>query len=184
MAVFGVDVDSAIWRQEIFKTRVVGIIATAFASLFCLFLIIVIEQARRGSYRVLQSENRYRGIFEGSPNGILLYDRNGMHVACNHWGMEMLGLTEAQLSERSFDQLWPKEYHQRVNLSMKETLKGQMISLESLYESTEDEKFVFYVVINPIYDEMHAIAHFVVIILPIYCSEELRVEDDACKGRS
>ena len=48
-----------------------------------------------------ESEERYRSLVEGTPNGICLFDREGRCQAINSNGLAMLGVREQEILGRT-----------------------------------------------------------------------------------
>jgi PAS domain S-box-containing protein len=92
-----------------------------------------IAEHRRTEQALMESEARFRTIFEGAPVGISLRDQTGRLVACNPALEQILGYREAELRELRWDFLHPDHRSQFLEL-FQELLAGrrQSLSLESL----------------------------------------------------
>jgi PAS domain S-box-containing protein len=75
--------------------------AMLVAALFAL-AIYLMQQARRGSEALRQSEERFRRVFEESPIGLALLRRNSLIAKANTALCRMVGYSEAELIDRSF----------------------------------------------------------------------------------
>jgi two-component system, cell cycle sensor histidine kinase and response regulator CckA len=60
----------------------------------------------------LESEARFRELFETSRDGIAITDLSGRYLVCNHALLELLGYDSIdQLQQKSREELTPPEYH-------------------------------------------------------------------------
>ncbi len=59
-----------------------------------------------------ESEKRYRGLFEGSRDGIVMIDPEGRFVECNQAYADMVGYSIEELRELDFLQITPEKWHE------------------------------------------------------------------------
>jgi PAS domain S-box-containing protein len=62
-----------------------------------------ITESRRVMLQLLESEGRFRAIFEGASIGIAVTDHDGKVVSANQTYQDMLGYSEAELQQISFE---------------------------------------------------------------------------------
>jgi PAS domain S-box-containing protein len=71
---------------------------------------VVRRERRQAAETLLQSENRFRSLFEAAPMGIVIYRNDGLILQINHSGLQMFGLNDtSDLQNRSlFECIAPK----------------------------------------------------------------------------
>ena len=70
-----------------------------------------IEERRQAEQRLRQSERRYRELYEGSRDGYAVVDLEGRFLECNSAYREMLGYTEEELRENTYEDITPERWH-------------------------------------------------------------------------
>jgi PAS domain S-box-containing protein len=92
-----------------------------------------IAEHRRTEQALMESEARFRTIFEGAPVGISLRDQTGRLVACNPALEKILGYNETELRELGWDFLQADHRSQFLEL-FQELLAGrrQSFTVESM----------------------------------------------------
>ena len=59
-----------------------------------------------------ESEEKYRGLFESSKDGIVLTDLEGKIIDCNQSYLDMIGYTKEEAGELSYQQITPEKWHE------------------------------------------------------------------------
>jgi PAS domain S-box-containing protein len=70
--------------------------------------------------RILESEKKYRMLFETIKDGILAVDNKGHIVDCNKASADMLGYSKNELKKLTVKQITPKKWHQTEAKIIKE----------------------------------------------------------------
>ncbi|MBD3157403.1 MAG: PAS domain S-box protein [Candidatus Lokiarchaeota archaeon] len=66
--------------------------------------------------RVKRTEHKYRVLFETSLNGIAFTDMNGHFIETNRAFQEMIGYTNDELSQLTYHDVTPEEYHEKEQI--------------------------------------------------------------------
>ena len=69
-------------------------------------------------------ESLFQGVFEASPNGVVLADEEGRVVAANARFAEMLGYAQHELEGRAVEELVPASYRSEHQRRRREFLEG------------------------------------------------------------
>ena len=71
-----------------------------------------ITDRKQAEEKLLESESRYRELFETSLDGIAITDLSGRYLECNRAYLDLLGYdTIDQLRLKSYEDVTPHEYH-------------------------------------------------------------------------
>jgi PAS domain S-box-containing protein len=106
-----------------------------------------ITERRRSESVLIESERRYRVIFEGSPLGMVRYDAEGMTLDCNEKFVELMGSTRVKLIGVNLAcQGSPK-----MQEAIKKALAGEASVYEGAYTSITGGKTSFLrMIFNPV----------------------------------
>jgi PAS domain S-box-containing protein len=74
-------------------------------------VIVDTTERKQAEEKLRDSERRYRELIEGSLDGYALVNLNGRIVESNSAFRQLLGLTEEELSERTYEDLTPEKWH-------------------------------------------------------------------------
>lgn len=87
---------------------------------------IAVEERRKRALIALQeSEEKYRVIFEGSPNGILVADmEQNKLLYANESIARMFGYTVHEFLRKTIPELHPREKHEQIRDGIRQTLSG------------------------------------------------------------
>jgi len=112
--VVGLDVDASVWRWNVVHHASVPVLVGALIGVLALF---IAHQYRARNQILLreselqESEARYRALFEGSRDGIVVVDAQGHFVSANPAFCSMLGYTIEELqSLEDFHALTPSSW--------------------------------------------------------------------------
>jgi len=86
-----------------------------------------LKETERQLQRVSQ---RFRYLFERSPDAIFVESAEGMVLEANHAACELHGMTQEEMVGSSVFQLVPPEDHDRVRHNVREVLAGRMDQFE------------------------------------------------------
>ncbi|MGQ9920518.1 MAG: PAS domain-containing hybrid sensor histidine kinase/response regulator, partial [Desulfobacca sp.] len=100
--------------------------------------------------QISQSEERYRSLVEGSPNGIVLFDPDGRCQAMNRKGLAMLGLRATQVLNRPLVEHLPPQQQSRLQGAFDQVRAGQAVGLEVELDTPEGHNRCWQVVFNPL----------------------------------
>jgi PAS domain S-box-containing protein len=70
-----------------------------------------ITERRQAEQKIRQSEKRYRELYEGSRDGFGMVNMDGEIIESNSVFKEMLGYTEEELREKTYEEITPKKWH-------------------------------------------------------------------------
>jgi PAS domain S-box-containing protein len=73
----------------------------------------ITEQRDLGK-QLIESEERYRGLYESSIDGIVSVDMDNNFIECNQTFAEILGYTKDELSKLNSSHITPGEFHEMV----------------------------------------------------------------------
>lgn len=167
LGLLGMDIDIQDWQRKITLQKLlpIGIILLMLTLLTIFFL--SQQKSFAASLLVAQSEERYRTLVEGSPNGIYLFDREGHCLAMNRQGLAMLGATASEVLARPFFEHWPQEQRPQVREAFDTVQKGQMINFETDFVSADGQPRFWQVVLNPLQDKKGEVDGSVGILMDI-----------------
>jgi len=143
---------------SIFTTFIFFFLTTAFFTLLHL--------SRESSARISISERRYRGLVEGSPNCVVLFDHKGKCLTINETGLDLIGRDERIVGE-SFDRLWSFHTDLTADEIVGKVLAGEKLSFEAESPRPGGDRVIWSAVLNPIKDFDEKINHFVGIFVDI-----------------
>jgi len=93
------------------------------------------DELNKAHAQIIQSEERWRSVFENSAIGVALTDLNGRFIAANPVYQKMLGYTEEELRQLSFLDITVEE-HRNLNWALIEELlegKRRQFQIEKQY---------------------------------------------------
>lgn len=79
------------------------------------------------------SENRYRELFEGSVDGIVITEIDGRYIDCNASFYKMLGYSLEELQQLRFQDLTPIKWHEAEAEIVRQQLQGEPSIFEKEY---------------------------------------------------
>jgi len=78
--------------------------------------------------KLIQSERKYRELYEGSRDGFVLTDLEGKIIEFNTTFKEMLGYSEEELLSKTYNDLTPEKWHTMEDKIIKEQVFGRGFS--------------------------------------------------------
>ncbi|MBF0516991.1 MAG: PAS domain S-box protein, partial [Nitrospirae bacterium] len=120
-----------------------------------------ITQLKHAELALRESEERFRRIFEDSPVGIAVTDRNGYFTKVNNAMCKMLGYTEAEFKTLTHHKLTHKEHLDELAKLMKEKTEALLPSykMEKHYVRKNGEVIWVNVIANFIRDDKGGVAY-------------------------
>ncbi len=108
LALMGLDIDARDWQRKIALHKLLPINITLLMIILLTGFYLSQQKLLASAQHMAESEERYRSLVEGTPNGVCLFDREGRCLAINRNGLAMLGAQEAEILGKPFqDQLDP-----------------------------------------------------------------------------
>ncbi len=158
---------------------------TIFTTLvFCGFAVIsfsAVYFTREAAVKVASSGRRYRSLVEGSPNCVILFDRNGCCVAVNRSGLELMCCGESDLLGRRLDRFTPLDPVRSMDDIMRHVLKGNRCSFDAESVRPDGQKVFWSAALNPIKDLYGNVSNVVGIFMDI--TDRKRVEQELHRHR-
>jgi PAS domain S-box-containing protein len=140
----------------------------------------LLHLSRESSARIAVSERRYRGLVEGSPNCVALFDSYGKCLTINKSGLELIGKGETIVGE-SFDRLWSFHTDLTPDEIARRVLDGEKLSFEAESLRPDGARLIWSAVLNPVQDFDEKIRHFVGIFVDI--TERKKAEEELRKHK-
>ncbi len=165
--VLGMDTDAHNWAQMIAKQRLLCI---AFVLLLCIITITfayILQTTTEASAKISQSELHYRGLVEGSPNWVSLFDGEGKFLSINQMGASCTGWTSTDLLGTRFHEIWPEPMRAMVERTITRVLRGDRCSFEGECAPPNGRATCMNVVLNPIQDTDGVTRRFVGILTDV-----------------
>ena len=82
-----------------------------------------------------ESETRYRTLFEGAPDGVMVHDKDGVILDCNEVFADRIGLQRGNLAGRNVRDVITSKNTSLVDERIKRVLSGGLHSFETTYVS-------------------------------------------------
>lgn len=167
IAILGQDIDTRDWRVIIARSRLLIIFITLLIMTIAVGYFIVHQNNHENMLQIGSSEARYRGLVEGSPNGVFLIDSEGRYVSINQHGLEAMGWGKEHLLGKRFIEIWPEEVRSRVEDAVHRVLRGEKSTFEAAFIRPDGSTAIWHVVLNPIADTAQVVRSFVGISIDI-----------------
>ncbi len=101
-----------------------------------------ISERKKASDALIQSEKKYRRLYETSQDGIMARDIQGHMIDCNQAYARMLGYTKTELEQLPPQQLMPEKWLEQREKILKEVLeKGGSVVFEREYKRKDQTVF-------------------------------------------
>jgi PAS domain S-box-containing protein len=79
-----------------------------------------------------ESEQRYRQLFEGDQDAMIVYDAHGKCMDCNRAALRMYGYSREELLALTVADLVRADYHETLEGQVKTVLAGETLISESV----------------------------------------------------
>ncbi|MCU0613249.1 MAG: PAS domain-containing protein, partial [Candidatus Eisenbacteria bacterium] len=175
VAVLGQDVDASRWAHVIARSRRGPLLITLLVATLILVFFAVQQRSQETSTAVGDSERRYRGLVEGSPNCVVLLDPTGHFLMVNRNGAAALGWAPDTILGRAFPELWPEPTREVIEAELTRAARGEQVSFESAYLRPDGRDMTWHAALNPIADADGMVRRLVGILTDI--TERRRAEN-------
>ncbi|MEN6583713.1 MAG: EAL domain-containing protein [Armatimonadota bacterium] len=101
--------------------------------------------------RIISSESHYKGLMDGSPNGVAAFDRNGHYLSINPACLRRMGWRESDVIGKRFVDSWPLPTRPIVENALHLVLEGAQCGFEADCIKPNGIKVTWYVVLNPVF---------------------------------
>ena len=166
-AVLDLEIDPAEQRQAVAGARLAPILVTLLTSILLVAFFVSDRNTAHSTALTAASERRYRGLVEGSPNGIMLLDPDGRCLTINANGLTAFSLREEDVVGRRLPDLWPAGDRERVADVTGRVAKGERETLETRYVEPGGHAIDLELVLNPVTDGDGQVTHLVGIVSDI-----------------
>lgn len=177
------DITSAKKSQQLVLT-IGGSITAIVLIVLIAFLYILLDRTDKNinlqHEELLEREDRFRSLVEGSPNCVNMFDHEGRYLSINQSGLETMGWTEEDIIGKRFSEVWPEELQPMVEDAIECVLHGEMISFEADCIRSDGVIVTWWVTLNPIIEEGDKVLRFVGILNNI--TERKQVENELNKA--
>ncbi|MFH0877370.1 MAG: PAS domain S-box protein [Candidatus Omnitrophota bacterium] len=109
------------------------------------------------------SEALYEALVEGSPDSVKLFNRAGRCLSINKAGLRMMGWRKEDALGKRFEDIWPSEYKDTVNVAVRGVLEGKQQSFEAKTKRSDGQILIKAVILAPIFEANGSIKYFIVI---------------------
>ncbi len=149
VAVLGMDIDARDWREMLALARLSpSAITLLVAVLFALFFV-AYQRVKGTADQARNAESLYRGLFEGNPHAVALFDEFGCCLTMNKEGLAAMGRPESQILGRRFVDLWDEAFKPAVMEAVKAAMAGRRASFDGAYVRPDGRRIVWEAVLNP-----------------------------------
>ncbi len=156
----------------IFTTLAFFILTVIFFAAFYFF--------RETTARIALSERRYRSLVEGSPNCVILFDREGRCLTVNKAGLESIGCSRSDVAGSRLDRFWTGETSRAFDSAIEDARRGNrhFFEVSSLCpaDGESGKVKIWNAVINPIIDLSGDIRNFVGIFTDVTDRKKAEME--------
>ena len=140
-----------------------------------------IAERKRSETALLESENRFRTVFNSAGMGIALLDARDKFIQANQAFQKMLGFSEDELKKVKFYELSHPEDVPAVKKIFNQNSRNENIQFEKRF-IRKDRKIVWsYVTLSPILDESKQLVYHIAMIEDI---SERKLTEEALKKKS
>ncbi len=143
--------------------RLIAISMTLLASLGTLAFAFGRQKDTESLWTLQDSQRRYRGLFEGAPNLIFLFDAAGRCFAANTYGLTLLGVPEDAVLSKPFLDLWPESVRQEAQKALTQVLQGHQARFVALGVPCGPGWVDLFIALSPILNFQNSVERFVCI---------------------
>ena len=139
-------------HRPVVMARLTGIAITLFFVVGLLGLITVSEVTLDAASKTAASERLYRSVLAGSPNCVLLCDREGKFLTINDKCLSDMGKGKDDLLSQRFLDIWNEATKPLAEAAVQEILLGRQTSFTGVYNHADGRLISWEVVLNPLLD--------------------------------
>ncbi len=150
LALVGLDIDARDWQRKIALHKLLPINITLLMIILLTGFYLSQQKLLASAQHMAESEERYRSLVEGTPNGVCLFNREGHCLAINRNGLAMLGAQETQILGRPFQDYWTRDQQPRVTEAFAQVSAGRLATFEGEIFPSQGKSCLWHVVLNPI----------------------------------
>ena len=161
VAAIDLQVDPAGQRRAVARARLAPISVTLLTSVLLVAFFMSERKMAESAARTVASERRYRGLVEGSPNGIMLLDREGRCLTINHNGLGLFSLAEEDVVGRRLSELWPAAERPAIAAASDRVSRGDRVTLDTRYSRPDGSSIALELVLNAETDGAGSVTHLV-----------------------
>jgi PAS domain S-box-containing protein len=182
LALVGLDIDARDWQRKIALHKLLPINITLLMIILLTGFYLSQQRLLASTQHLAESEERYRSLVEGTPNGVCLFDREGRCLAINRNGLAMLGAREQEISGRLFQDYWSQEQQPRLAEAFAQVRAGRLVSFEGGFSPSQGGARFWHVVLNPIKGKNDSLLGSVGILADI--TEQKQAEEELRASRA
>jgi PAS domain S-box-containing protein len=156
------DIAAPDWGTAIFRARLPFLLIGMLVTVLLSGALLVFGKLRWHADIVALSEKRYSTMVEGSPNCVLMCDREGRCLSINRNGMMALGFNRERILGKYFLDFWPARSRDQIASLLAECAKNKPGLGEVEYDAHDGRVTVWRVTINPVEDSLGNVASLVV----------------------
>jgi PAS domain S-box-containing protein len=150
LALLGLDIDAREWQRKIALHKLLPISITLLMIMLLTGFYLSQQKLLDSAQHVAESEERYRSLVEGTPNGVCLFDGEGRCLAINRNGLVMLGAQEREILGKPFQDYWTRDQQPRVTEAFDQVSIGRLATFEGEILPPQGRSRLWHVVLNPI----------------------------------
>ncbi len=134
------------------------------------------QRNHEATTRIAGSETRYRGLVEGSPNIICLFDRRGCFVSLNQAGLSIMGCAEEVVLGKYLPDIVAPESRSIVENAIRRVIDGEKTELEAKFIRPDGGPVIWYAILNPIINTENPVNNFIGIFIDITQRKQAEAE--------
>jgi PAS domain S-box-containing protein len=96
-----------------------------------------ITERKKAEQKLKESEQRYRELFEGITDAVMVFSSEGKFLDCNHITLQMLGYTREEFLRLKPLEMVHPDFHQLMKENQKKLWNGEISIVESAHYSKE-----------------------------------------------
>lgn len=135
-----------------------------------------ITDRKRSEAALRESEERYRALFDQSPVGVCLFDREMKILTCNEQLVRILGASHHELAGLPLDRLGDR----RLTGAARSALDGESAAYEGSYEAAVEPRVMISARCSPLRDSDDVVVGGIAVVeditLRVQSAEQLRVQ--------